>query len=504
MAYKYNPISGQLDLVSDLTFTTITAGLGYTPVNVSGDTMLGDLILNADPTTALGAATKQYVDNLAIGLNFHSPVVAATTAPLPSVIYSNGIAGVGATLIATAPGALSIDTVSFTGGERVLIKDQVSGLENGIYIVNVPGDGSTPFELERAPDADNSPSGELAYGDFCFVQQGLNNGGLGYILNTVGTITVGTTPISYVVFNAAQVVTAGYGLLELTPNVLSVDTTIVLDVATAALTYYPLSSNPAGYLTSGSLSGYVPYTGATANVDLATYTLTTSQLNISTIGFVGSTSTDTVLINNNVSDGTTKVQFNGVDILELKGVSSTSTITNFRYTNPSNTNQSGPISSMIIDPGTKEWPSATAPNNFGDVQKEIEILSPNYTVTYPGPPSTWDGTPITLYVNPPITNTQGVGVALGIKGHFIMEGDAIDYPLGTFMSIGNGAGTTIGFTGAKLSFFGNPPVVQPGPVTDAQGIANALTSLGLLVSSTISGGGGSSASAALFNYYNFI
>jgi hypothetical protein len=139
---------------------------------------------------------------------------------------------------------------------------------------------------------------------------------------------------------------------------------------------------------------------------------------------------------------------------------------------------------MIIDPGTKEWPSANAPNAFGVVQKEIEILSPNYTVTYLGPEDAWDGTPITLYVNPPITNTQGVGVALGIKGHFIMEGDAIEYPLGTYMSIGSGAGTTIGFTGAKLSFFGNPPIVQPSAVTTVQGLSDALSNLGLIAVST--------------------
>lgn len=290
-------------------------------VNKAGDTMTGSLILNADPTTALGAATKQYVDNIATGINFHAPVVAATTGPLPAVTYNNGTGGVGATLTATANGALSIDTVTFLGGgtERVLIKNQASGLENGIYVVTQPGGVSSLFVLTRATDADNSPTGELAFGDFCFVEQGPTNGGFGYILNTTGTITVGVTALSYVIFNAAQVVTAGTGLTELPTNTLNIDTTKVpyysggflagfakwdganwvfdnstylntttaastyLTIANAITTYYPLSSNPAGYLTSASLSGYVPFTGATSNVNLGAFQLTTAGVNISSL-----------------------------------------------------------------------------------------------------------------------------------------------------------------------------------------------------------------------------
>ena len=489
-------------------------------VNKAGDTMIGYLTLNADPSSALHAATKQYVDNVvAAGINFHAPVFAATAAPLPSVAYSNGAGGVGATLIATAPGALTIDTVSFTGGERVLIKDQVSGLENGIYVVSIAGDALTPFQLTRATDADNSPSGELDFGDFCFVEQGPTNGGFGYILNTTGPITVGTTALSYVIFNAAQVVTAGTGLTELPTNTLNIDITKVpyygsgfspgfakwdginwifdnstyLDTTTAAstyltqvnaaATYYPLT-NPAGYITSASLSGYVPYTLATNNVDLGAFQLSTSQLNISTKGTISSSGTNTLLVNNTATDGTTKVQFNGTDILELKGASSVSTITNFRYTNPNSTNQVGPISSMIIDPGTRTWTGAGVPNGPLDVQKEIEILSPIYQDSGPVSPS-WDGTPITLYVNAPTTNTTGVGYSLGLYGHFKLEGDATDYPGGTYLDIGSGDGTTIGFTGAKLSFFGNPPIVQPTGITTVQGLSDALSNLGLISPSTI-------------------
>jgi hypothetical protein len=265
--------------LTGITGPQVVLALGYTPVNVAGDTMLGNLILNADPTNALGAVTKQYVDNITVGLNFHEPVHAATTGNL-SATYFNGVSGVGATLTATSNGALIVDTHTMLVGDRVLVWQQSSGLENGIYDVTNTGSASTPFILTRSSDADNSPTGELSYGDFCFVQNGATYSGLGFIMNTPGNITIGVTSISYVQFNAAQVVTAGYGLQELTPNVLSVDSSVIatvaslgsyLTTASAAATYQPIGSylttisglnislltNDSGYITSAALSGYL-------------------------------------------------------------------------------------------------------------------------------------------------------------------------------------------------------------------------------------------------------
>jgi len=270
--------------LTGITGSQVVSALGYTPINKAGDTITGNLILNADPTNALGAATKQYVDNITVGLNFHEPVHAATTGNL-SATYLNGVSGVGATLTATANGALIVDTHTILVGDRVLVWQQSSGLENGIYDVTNTGSPTTPFILTRSSDADNSPTGELSYGDFCFVQQGATYSGLGFIMNTPGNITIGVTSISYVQFNAAQVVTAGYGLQELTPNVLSVDTSLIatvtslsayLTTASAAATYQPIGSylttisglnislltNDSGYITSAALSVYL--TSATA------------------------------------------------------------------------------------------------------------------------------------------------------------------------------------------------------------------------------------------------
>ena len=182
------------------------------------------------PTEAADAATKAYVDNTTAGLNFHAPAHAATTANLTAT-YDNGTSGVGATL--TGSGTFpQIDGHTVAEQERVLVKNQSTGSQNGLYVLTDDGDPSGSWVLTRATDADNSPAGEVAYGDFCFIQNG-GQAGFGFIVNTTGTITIGTTSISYVQFNAGQVVVAGNGLQEATAGTLSIDTSITADLSTA-------------------------------------------------------------------------------------------------------------------------------------------------------------------------------------------------------------------------------------------------------------------------------
>ena len=198
--------------------------IGYTPVNKAGDTMLGNLILNQDPTNALQAATKQYVDTIALGINFHAPVRVATTGNL-NADYDNGINGVGASLtgVVLSSDPLEIDTITLEQGDRVLVWQQIEEHQNGIYEVTDAGNALDPFILTRTSDADNSPIGEIVAGDYVLALTGYNNGGYGFICNTPGTILIGTTGIIFVQFNAAQAVTAGYGLREIVSNVISIN-----------------------------------------------------------------------------------------------------------------------------------------------------------------------------------------------------------------------------------------------------------------------------------------
>jgi hypothetical protein len=216
---------GLLSNTDWINFNSKQAELGYTPVNRTGDTMSGLLVLSGDPGAALGAATKQYVDNISGNVNFNSPVYTATTGNLTAT-YSNGTAGVGATLTATTNGALQVDGEFPLYLDRVLVWQQTSAIQNGVYKVDVVGDSATPYRLIRSEDSDNTPSGEIRYGDYTLILSGDTNGGKGFICNTVGTVVVGTTPITFVQYNVAQAVTPGFGLLTSSPNVIAIDTAI--------------------------------------------------------------------------------------------------------------------------------------------------------------------------------------------------------------------------------------------------------------------------------------
>lgn len=194
---------------------------------INNPTFTGTVTLPGNPSTANEAATKSYVDNISAGLNFHAAVHAATTADL-SATYDNSAKTL------SASGAFpQIDGHTISETERVLVKSQTNAVENGIYTLTDDGDPSGTWVLTRAADADNTPSGEMAYGDFTFVQNGTSNGGQGFIMTTTGTITLGTSNIVYTQFNTGQSVIAGNGLTETSPGTLAINTSITADLSTA-------------------------------------------------------------------------------------------------------------------------------------------------------------------------------------------------------------------------------------------------------------------------------
>ena len=195
--------------VSTATQTALDAKL-----ELAGGTMTGALTLSGAPTSDLHAATKLYVDGLAAGINFHQAVVAASAGNLAGV-YNNGTNGLDATLTASANGAIgTIDGASVSVGNRILLRAQTDATQNGIYTVTNVGGASAKWVVTRATDADNNPAGELATGDFCFVTGGSTNGSKGFILTTIGTITIGTTNINYTQFNASEAITAGTNITK--------------------------------------------------------------------------------------------------------------------------------------------------------------------------------------------------------------------------------------------------------------------------------------------------
>lgn len=204
---------------------------GTTYLQLSGGTMTGALTLNADPSTNLQAATKQYVDTIAAAsLHYHDPVRVEKEGNL-NATYNNGTAGVGATLTNNnTQAALVIDGVTLSLNDRVLIYEQTNAFENGIYTVTDTGSVSTNWVLTRATDADSySPSDpdSLGEGDAFFVLEGALGAGELYVMNTSGAITFGTTAIDFVQVSSAQVYTGGTGI---TISGSEISTTALLNV----------------------------------------------------------------------------------------------------------------------------------------------------------------------------------------------------------------------------------------------------------------------------------
>jgi len=227
---------------------------------------LTQVTVAADPTTNLQVATKQYVDTIATtSVHYHTPVkyeVPNTTGNLTAT-YNNGSSGVGATLTnAGTLGAFTPDGVVASVNDRILIYNQTNAYENGVYVVTTVGDGSTPWVLTRASDANTydpiSPN-SLGGGDAFFVTSGNTGAGETYVCNNVGTITFGTTAITFVQVSATQVYSAGTGL-TLTGTTFSLTAPVATSLGGTGLTSF--TSGGAVYATSTSAltTGTLPVT----------------------------------------------------------------------------------------------------------------------------------------------------------------------------------------------------------------------------------------------------
>ena len=188
-----------------------------TRLALAGGTMTGNLILNADPSASLQAASKQYVDNLtASSIHVHEAVRVETNSTNLNATYNNGSSGVGATLTnAGTQAALAIDGVTLNTSDRVLVTGQTNQTQNGVYVVTNTGSGSTNWILTRSDDADTSGDGSpdaLDEGSYFFVQEGTIGAAHAFVCNTQGTIVFGTTNITFAQFSDSVEYTAGTGI----------------------------------------------------------------------------------------------------------------------------------------------------------------------------------------------------------------------------------------------------------------------------------------------------
>jgi hypothetical protein len=204
-----------------------------------------------DPTQTQDAATKGYVDAVKQALDIKDSVRVATTANITIASDLN----VGDT----------IDGVTLADGDRVLVKDQSTASENGIYVA-----GSSPV---RAADANTSA--EVTSGMFCFVEEGTVGGDNGFVLTTNDTITLDTTDLTFVQFSGAGQVIAGDALSK-SGNTLNVnDDDITLEVNSDALRIKGITATAVGDILLGAATngGYTRHVKPSSTATTNTYLL---------------------------------------------------------------------------------------------------------------------------------------------------------------------------------------------------------------------------------------
>ena len=180
-------MTGPLQLSGDPILESHAASKGYIDRKISeindtglylsldGGVMNGHITLPGDPTDDMHAVTKDYVDNNTAGLTFKEAVRLATTEHIDSLI-----------------GFPQVDGVQTNAGDRILVKNQIDPVENGIYIIR-------SSEWIRSPDASGT---EIQAGTVIYSTEGAANADTGWILTTDGHITVGETGLLFNKFSS--------------------------------------------------------------------------------------------------------------------------------------------------------------------------------------------------------------------------------------------------------------------------------------------------------------
>ena len=232
--------------------TNTNGSIGLNPNGSGAVNVNNSRITNlADPTQAQDAATKAYVDAVKQALDIKDSVRVATTANIT---------------IATALNVGdAIDGVTLADGDRVLVKNQSTGSQNGIYIA-----GSSPVR-----SADANTSAEVTSGMFCFVEEGTVNGDNGFVLTTNDPITLDTTALTFTQFNGAGQIIAGDALSK-SGNTLNVnDDNITLEVNSDALRIKGITTTAVGDLLIGAATngGYTRLVKPSGNATASDYVL---------------------------------------------------------------------------------------------------------------------------------------------------------------------------------------------------------------------------------------
>ena len=255
----YDDTSGAISVdPSEFALSAVGAPTGSVTMATYKITSLGT------PTDATDAATKAYVDSVTEGLHIHEATVAATTT---NVNLANALEN-----------GDVLDGITLATGNRILVKNQTTQSENGIYVVQASGQPVRATDFDTATEVDS--------GDFVFVYSGTANASTGWV-QTNKPATIGTDAIVFTQFSGAGTYLAGNGL-TLTGNSFSINTAVTVDLNTAqTLTNKTLTSPVISTITNGA----------------ATLTLPSSS------GTIALTSDIPTLDTDDVSEGTTNKYF---------------------------------------------------------------------------------------------------------------------------------------------------------------------------------------------------
>ena len=363
---KLNTISTSGKVANSAT-TATDANTASTIVarDASGNFSANLITINQTPTSAGHAASKAYVDNLTAGMNWHSAVQAATAGVLPASTYTdgttdaNGGKGIGATLVATANGALTVDGVSVSNGNRVLVKNQATASQNGIYIVTSNGGTSSKWTLTRATDSDDHIVGQVVSGDAVYVLYGSNNGNQSFVETATGTGTngallLGTDSLTWTQFSGAATFIAGNGLTRTGNEVDVVSSTLNVTADSVDLANVTQTNTTGGVSPTrvtaisvdsyGRITGYTTGTQAIATTStqgIASFTPSNFSVNSGVVSLASGGVSNANLANSSVTIGSTSVAL-GATVSTVAGLTLTS-----------------PVIAQISNAGTLTLPTST-------------------------------------------------------------------------------------------------------------------------------------------------
>jgi hypothetical protein len=215
--------------------------------NIAAPTFTGDVTLgNSTPSSALHAASKAYVDTMSLGISVKDPVAVGTTADI------------------TLSGLQTIDGYFVSVGDRVLVKNQTTATNNGVYEAAV-GAWARSADFDNTPGGDNS---EVRNGTFVLVQNGTTQASTQWTVATTGSIILGTTPLSFTQFGTLLTYSNGTGL-TLTGTTFAIDSTVLTTSSSLDVTKF--SSGTASAFNGSAITNLVA-------TNIATGTLSDARL----------------------------------------------------------------------------------------------------------------------------------------------------------------------------------------------------------------------------------